>query len=142
MRSHRLRACAALAAAAIATAGFSPLAGGGEPPEPVATGPAHVGVASYYGRHLIGRTMADGTPMRPESDSAASRSLPLGSSARVTNLRNGLSAIVTIRDRGPYVRGRIIDLSPRTARQLGMTSAGLAHVEVQPLTWPQLIATD
>ncbi len=94
-------------------------------------------MASYYARRFAGRRMADGTPMRPESDNAASRVLPLGSMARVTNLQNGRSAVVTIRDRGPHVRGRIIDLSPRTALQLGFLRAGVARVEVTPLTAAQ-----
>lgn len=101
------------------------------------TGDRRVGIASYYARHFAGRTMADGTPMRPESDNAASRTLPFGTTALVTNLRNGRSAVVTIRDRGPYVKGRIIDLSPATARQLGMTQAGVTRVEIMPLSVPQ-----
>ncbi len=79
----------------------------------------HVGYASYYAQKFSGRKMADGTPMRPESDNAASLSLPLGSKALVTNLRNGRTALVTIRDRGPFVKGRIIDVSPSTAKMLG-----------------------
>lgn len=100
--------------------------------------PGHrrVGMASYYSHRLSGRRMADGTPMRPESDSAASRTLPLGTRARVINLDNGRSATVTIRDRGPYVRGRIIDVSRSTARQLGMIHAGVVRVEVTPLRSP------
>lgn len=94
-----------------------------------------VGIASFYARHFAGRRMANGAPMRPESDNAASRTLPFGTKAQVTNLHNGRIALVTITDRGPYIRGRIIDLSPRTARQLGIT--GLARVQVAPLAVPQ-----
>jgi rare lipoprotein A len=62
----------------------------------------------------------------------------LGTRALVTNLSTGLAAVVTIRDRGPYVRGRIVDLSPATARQIGLTTRqGLARVEVVPLVVPQ-----
>jgi rare lipoprotein A len=86
--------------------------------------------------------MADGTPMRPLSDNAASLTLPLGTTARVTNLATGLSAVVTIRDRGPYVNGRIIDLSPATARKIGLQrKQGLAQVQVAPLTVPLLDGT-
>jgi rare lipoprotein A len=92
------------------------------------------GVASYYGPQFNGRPMADGTPFDPESDVAASRTLPLGTWVRVTNLENGRSEVVQIRDRGPYIDGRIIDLSPRTARRLDMIEQGLAKVEVVPLT--------
>jgi rare lipoprotein A len=95
------------------------------------------GKASFYAARYSGRTMADGTPMRLYSNNAASLTLPLGTTARVTNLQTGRSAVVTIRDRGPYVRGRIIDLSPATARQIGLSQRqGLAPVEVKPLEVP------
>lgn len=81
--------------------------------------------------------MADGTPMNPEDDNAASRTLPLGTKARVTNLETGRSAVVTIQDRGPYVQNRIIDLSPATARQIGIDrKEGVAPVEVAPVALP------
>jgi rare lipoprotein A len=105
------------------------------------SGRKRVGMASYYGREFYGRKMADGTPMRPYSDSAASRTLPLGTRAKVVSLKDGKAALVTIRDRGPYARGRIIDLSPGTARQLGIIKAGVASVAVTPITVPQLDGT-
>ena len=75
--------------------------------------------------------------MDPHGDNAASRTLPLGTVARVTNLENGRSAVVTIKDRGPYVKGRIVDLSPATARQVGITpDKGLARVQVAPIVVP------
>lgn len=96
-----------------------------------------VGKASYYHPRFHGRTMADGTRMRPESNNAASKTLPLGTKARVTNLETGQSAEVEIRDRGPYVAGRIVDLSPRTAREIGLDKEeGLARVEVVPIELP------
>ncbi len=96
-----------------------------------------VGKASYYAHKFAGRKMADGTRMDPKSDNAASKTLPLGTRARVTNLETGDSAEVTIRDRGPHVRGRIIDLSPATADQIGLTKkSGIAPVEVMPLEIP------
>jgi peptidoglycan lytic transglycosylase len=101
------------------------------------SGQKRTGKASFYADHYSGRTMADGTPMRLYSNNAASITLPLGTTARVTNLETGRSAIVTIRDRGPYVRGRIVDLSPATARKIGLErKQGLAKVEVAPLTVP------
>ena len=81
--------------------------------------------------------MADGTPMNPESNHAASKTLPLGTKAKVTNLKNGKSAVVEIRDRGPYVEGRSIDVTPKTARELGMVKDGVAPVEVTPIEVPQ-----
>ena len=103
----------------------------------VHSGRSRVGMASYYANRFSGRRMADGTPMRPESNNAASRTLPLGTTAQVMNLSDGKTAVVVIRDRGPYARGRIIDLSPRTARQLGIVKLGVARVAVTPLTVPQ-----
>jgi rare lipoprotein A len=86
---------------------------------------------------FAGRKMADGTPMDPQDDNAASRTLPLGTTAKVTNLETGKSAFVTIQDRGPYVDGRIVDLSPSTAREIGISRRqGVARVEVSPLTVP------
>jgi rare lipoprotein A len=101
------------------------------------SGRARTGIASFYAAMFFGRKMADGTPMDPEGDNAASRTLPLGTKARVTNLKTGASAIVTIQDRGPYVKGRIIDLAPSTARRIGITQTmGLAKVEVTPIYVP------
>lgn len=101
------------------------------------SGKKRTGKASFYADHYSGKTMADGTPMRLYSNNAASITLPLGTTAKVTNLETGRSAVVTIRDRGPYVRGRIVDLSPATARQIGLERKhGLAKVEVAPLTIP------
>lgn len=93
------------------------------------------GKASYY--NLPGRKMADGTPMNPASNVAASKTLPLGTKAKVTNLTNGKSVVVVIRDRGPFVAGRIVDVTPKTAEQLGMRQSGVAAVEVTPLEVPQ-----
>jgi rare lipoprotein A len=102
------------------------------------SGNKQVGMASFYAAKFTGRKMADGTRMDPRDDNAASKTLPLGTTARVTNLQTGLSAVVTIQDRGPYVKGRIVDLSPATAREIGMSrEAGLAQVEVTPLSIPQ-----
>jgi rare lipoprotein A len=102
------------------------------------SGLARVGKASFYARQFFGRKMADGTPMNPQDDNAASRTLPLGTKARVTNLETGRSAVVTIQDRGPYVKGRIVDLSPATAEQIGLTRRdGIAPVEVAPIAVPQ-----
>jgi rare lipoprotein A len=101
------------------------------------TGRKRVGIASFYAAKFAGRKMADGTPMRPQGDNAASKTLPLGTKALVTNLQTGRTAMVTIRDRGPYVNGRIVDLSPSTARKIGIDrKQGLAKVEVVPIEFP------
>ena len=95
------------------------------------------GEASYYGEYFYGRTMADGTPMDPDANIAASRTLPFGSVVEVTNLENGKKEVVEIRDRGPYVDGRIIDLSPKVAERLGMLEEGVVQVVVTPIAVPQ-----
>lgn len=97
---------------------------------------AQTGKASVYHRSLAGRPMADGTPLELDALLAASKTLPLGTKARVTDLRNGKSVIVEIRDRGPYVKGRIIDLSPRAARELRIGKEGVVPVAVVPLSAP------
>lgn len=101
------------------------------------SGRTRVGEASFYADRFAGRKMANGERMRPESNNAASRTLPLGTRARVTNLENGRSALVEIKDRGPYVDGRIVDLSPRTAEQLDMVDDGVVRVEVAPIALPE-----
>jgi rare lipoprotein A len=94
------------------------------------------GKASYYGRQFSGKKMADGTPMNPRADIAASKTLPLGTKAEVKNLETGKKAVVEIRDRGPYVEGRIIDVSPKVAEDLDMKKDGVAPVEVTPIEIP------
>ena len=101
------------------------------------TGRPRLGKASFYADRFAGRPMADGTPMKPQGDNAASRTLPLGTIAQVTNLETGRTATVTIRDRGPYVKGRIVDLSPFIARKIGIDrKEGVAMVEVTPIEVP------
>ena len=95
------------------------------------------GKASYYAPSLAGRRMADGGRFDPRSDTAAHRTLPLGSKARVRNLENGRTATVTVRDRGPHAPGRILDVSPGTAERLGMKNEGVAPVEVAPVGAPR-----
>lgn len=97
-----------------------------------------LGKASFYAKQFAGRKMADGKPMDPHGMNAASKTLPLGTTAKVTNLETGQSAVVKIQDRGPYVPGRIVDLSPATARRIGLTQRkGVATVVVAPIAVPQ-----
>jgi rare lipoprotein A len=101
------------------------------------SGHARIGKASFYAKMFNGRTMADGTRMEPTANNAASRTLPLGTTAKVTNLETGKTAVVTIRDRGPYVAGRIVDLSPATAREIGLDKrTGITQVQVAPIAVP------
>lgn len=102
------------------------------------SGHKRVGNASVYAKKFAGRTMADGTTMDAHGDNAASKTLPLGTIAKVTNIGTGKSALVTIRDRGPYVKDRIIDLSPSTAQKIGISqNEGVSKVEVMPIKVPQ-----
>jgi rare lipoprotein A len=95
------------------------------------------GRASFYSRDLAGNKMANGKSFHPNSDAAASSTLPLGTKARVTNVENGRSATITVQDRGPYAGGRMLDVSPKTAKELGMTKNGTAPVIVAPIAVPQ-----
>ena len=90
-----------------------------------------VGLASWYGDEFHGRLTANGEIFDQNAISAASPVLPLPSYARVTNLRNHRSIVVRVNDRGPYVGGRIIDLSIKSAKLLGFYDRGLAKVKVE-----------
>lgn len=92
------------------------------------------GDASYYGRAFDGRRTANGEIFSSNRLTAAHRSLAMGSRVRVTNLDNGRHVTVRINDRGPFVRGRIIDLSRRAASRIDMIRSGVAPVELQLLS--------
>jgi rare lipoprotein A len=95
------------------------------------------GRASYYAHRFADRKMANGNRFNPNSDVAASTTLPLGTTAKVTNLSNGRTATVKVVDRGPYRTGRVIDVAPKVADQLDMKQAGVAPVTVAPIAVPQ-----
>jgi rare lipoprotein A len=86
---------------------------------------AQCGGASWY---ALGSRTASGERMNPSAMTAAHRSLPFGTKVRVTNKSNGKTVVVRINDRGPFIRGRILDLSKGAARELGFISAGHAPV--------------
>jgi rare lipoprotein A len=88
------------------------------------------GIASYYG-YGAGSQTASGQRFNPNAMTAAHRTLPFGTKVRVTNKRNGKTVVVTINDRGPFIRGRVIDLSTAAAGVIGMKSSGLAPVTVE-----------
>jgi rare lipoprotein A len=114
-----------LVPALLALAGLAPL--------PAQAFEPQRGIAAVYdAARFTGRPMANGERFHPDLPVAAHRHLPFGTVARVTNLRTGASTTVIISDRGPFTRGRIIDLSPRSAREIGM-GIGLAQVEITPL---------
>lgn len=95
------------------------------------TGTKDRGVASWYGAQFHGRQAANGERFDMHSLTAAHRSIPLGSTVRVVNLENGRVVHVRINDRGPYVGGRILDLSRAAAGRLGMVEGGLSKVQVE-----------
>ncbi len=92
---------------------------------------AQVGSASWYA--LDGRKTANGERMNSQAMTAAHRRLPFGTRIRVTNLRNGKSVIVRINDRGPFAKGRILDLSKAAARRLGFIGRGHTKVKISVL---------
>jgi rare lipoprotein A len=96
-----------------------------------ASGSSQFGKAAWYG--FVGGRTASGEILDTVTATAAHRSLPLTSYAKVTNLDNSRSVVVKINDRGPYTRGRIIDLSPRAADALDMKRAGVVSVVIEPL---------
>lgn len=92
------------------------------------------GMASWYGPGFAGRLTASGEIFDPNDLTAAHRTLPFGTRVRVTNLRNGRSVVVRINDRGPFKAGRVIDLSRAAAEAIGLVTAGVARVVVEPVT--------
>ena len=91
------------------------------------------GVASYYAHEFDGRTTANGEVYDMNALTAAHRSLPFGTLLRITNVENGKSVVVRINDRGPFVEGRIIDLSLGAAKAVGMIQHGTAMVKLDIL---------
>ena len=116
-----------LAAGMLAALAFSPLAAGAGGD----TGFKQKGVASYYADRFHGRKTASGKRYNKQALTAAHKTLPLGTKVRVTNVRNGESVDVEITDRGPFVKGRVIDLSKAAANELGMVGSGLAQVRLE-----------
>lgn len=152
-------ACSLMAVTGVAAAPLAARATPLKVPEPIVTSPSHarapaksamrrvlrlksaaracldhrrlrMGVASWYGGAALHRT-ASGEAFRGDVFAAASRTLPFNTRVRVTNLYNGRSVVVRINDRGPFVRGRIIDVTPKAAAALGMKAHGTAPVYLE-----------
>ena len=95
------------------------------------------GKASYYSSKFVHKRMADGNRLNPQANLAASKTLPLGTTATITNLQNGRSSTVRVEDRGPFAAGRVMDVTPKVAQELEMMKRGVALVEVKPIVVPQ-----
>jgi rare lipoprotein A len=96
------------------------------------------GKASFYGAKFTGKKTASGNRLNAKAHVAASKTLPLGTTAKVTNLETGKSDIVKIEDRGPFAPGRVVDVTPEVAKQIGLEKkAGVAPVVVAPIAVPQ-----
>lgn len=106
-----------------------------------AEGYVEVGMASWYGKKFHGRRTSSGEVYDMYQFTAAHKTLPLPSYARVTNIDTGESVIVKVNDRGPFVKNRLIDLSYAAAQKLGYQQQGTARVEVQVLASPQADGT-
>ncbi len=102
----------------------------------VSPGHTQKGVASYYHNSLHGRKTASGQIYNKNKLSAAHKTLPLGTKVRVTDVKTGKEIVVRINDRGPFVRGRVIDLSRSAAKELGILQRGVAKVEVEVISIP------
>ncbi len=95
------------------------------------------GIASWYGRKFHGRKTSNGETYDMYAMTAAHKTLPLGVHVRVTRLDDGRSVVVRVNDRGPFVAGRVIDLSFSAARTLGMVDSGTTRVKVDALGYPE-----
>jgi rare lipoprotein A len=89
------------------------------------------GQGSYYADKFNGRPTASGAAYRPGKMTAAHNTLPFGTKIKVTNTRNGRSVKVTVNDRGPHVKGRIVDVSRKAARKLDLVDAGVVPVQLK-----------
>ncbi len=94
------------------------------------------GIASWYGADFNGKLTSSGEVYDMYAMTAAHKTLPLGTVVKVDNLDNGKSVQVKINDRGPYVVGRIIDLSKSAADAVGISGTGTAHVKLEIVQWP------
>jgi rare lipoprotein A len=106
-------------------------AGTGPGPGSIDDRPRETGVASYYAKKFEGRRTASGDRYDGDRLTAAHRTLPFGTKIRVTNLANDASVVVTVNDRGPFRKNRVIDVSRRAARTLGFIADGTAQVAIE-----------
>lgn len=95
--------------------------------------PAQTGIASWYGKREQGKRMANGQPFDRNNYTCASRTYKLGTYLQVTYPKTGITVFVMVTDRGPWVKGRVLDLSERAAKTLGLKPHGVGLVQIEPL---------
>jgi rare lipoprotein A len=110
-----------------------PLLAGANAQAAGSAGNSQAGMASYYHDRFHGRRTASGAAYNKNALSAAHKTLPLGTQVKVTDARSGKSVVVKINDRGPYAKGRVIDLSRAAAQEIGLTGKGVARVKLEVL---------
>ncbi len=120
------RGLCAAALLVLAGCGSTPKSGGS-----VSSGHSESGIASYYGNEFHGRKTANGERFDQGKLTAAHRTLPFGTRVKVTNRQNGKSVVVRVNDRGPFARGRIIDLSSSAFKSIAYLGAGVVPVQIQ-----------
>ncbi|MBK1644173.1 septal ring lytic transglycosylase RlpA family lipoprotein [Thiocapsa imhoffii] len=121
----------------VASVGILLFASGPNAEARIKPGHTQSGIASYYHDSLHGRKTASGQIYNKNIRSAAHKTLPLGTKVRVTDTKTGKSVVVQINDRGPFIKGRIIDLSRSAARDLGIIKRGITPVKVEVLSVPR-----
>ena len=121
----------ALVALVLAAACAHPAARRAPAEEAAGAAPREIGLASYYSRALEGQRTASGTRYDGREMTCAHRTFPFGTVLRVTDLESGRSVLVRVTDRGPFARGRIVDLSFAAARALGILERGVARVQLE-----------
>jgi rare lipoprotein A len=144
MRTRRALQWCAVAAIAVAAASC---AGARRAPEREAEPPAEdrpgvqEGLASYYGRYHHGKRTASGERFDMRAMTCAHRTLPFGTRLRVTDLESGRSVVVRVNDRGPFARGRVVDLSEAAAKALGILERGVARVRLEQVSDREALGT-
>lgn len=100
------------------------------------------GLASYYGKKFHGKKAANGSRYNMYAMTCAHKTLPFGTKVKVTNMNNGQEAVVTVTDRGPYVEGRVVDLSHAAAKKIGMIRSGVVPVSIEIMSIPEYVMAE
>jgi len=138
LKSREMKVVSAALAVAVvlSLAAFSSCGGGAKKPVTKANTSGETGMASWYGKKFHGRKTASGERFNMYKMTAAHRTLPFGSKVKVTSIENKKSVVVRINDRGPFTKGRIIDLSYSAAKKIDMIKKGVVKVRIEVLSTP------